>query len=173
MDALYRACFDDHLAGGGASRYGEVRAAYEADYFTHIAVETRLYPGVAAALGALVAFGPLACVTNKPERLSRRLLEALGVGDRFATVIGGDTCAEAKPSPLMLREAARRTAFDPAQGRAFMIGDTAADIRMGKSYGACTIWCGWGYANAAPDPAPDHVARTPEEVVGLVRATAA
>lgn len=169
MDALYRACFDDHLGGGNAGRVSEVRAAYEVDYLAHIADETRLYPGIEAALGALSELGRLACVTNKPERLSRRLLEVLGVGARFGTVVGGDSCRESKPSPLMLQEASRRVAIAPGEGRAFMIGDTAADIRMGKAYGAVTVWCAWGYLADAPEPAADHAAASPADLVSIVQ----
>ena len=169
MDALYRACFDDFLAAGDAERrYAQVREAYEADYLAHVAVETRLYPGIAAALGELAGLGRLACVTNKPERISRRLLEALGVAGRFSSVVGGDSCAQAKPSPLMLEAAARGAGFAGAPAKRFMIGDTAADIRMGKAYGATTIWCAWGYADA-PGEAPDFEANAPEMLPRIVR----
>ena len=169
MDQLYRACFDDFLAAGDASaRYTAVREAYEADYLTHVAVQTRLYDGIAGALAQLARLGALACVTNKPERISRALLDALGVGGLFATVIGGDSCAEAKPSPLMLAAAAERCGFDRARGRAFMIGDTAGDIQLGRAYGATTVFCAWGYSSARPAQAPDFEARTPAELPAIV-----
>src|SRR3989442_330980 len=75
----------------------EVRVAYEADYLANVAVDTRLYDGIAGALAELARLGSLCCITNKPERISRQLLAALGVGPLFATVIGGDSCAHAKP----------------------------------------------------------------------------
>lgn len=164
MDQLYRSCFADFLTAGGA--LADVRAAYEADYLAHIADATRLYPGTAAALAELAELGRLACVTNKPERLSIALLAALGVGDLFAAVIGGDTCPEGKPSPIVLAEASRRIG---RTGAAVMIGDSVADVRCGMSFGASTIWCAWGYASS-PDPAaPDHTAASPAELPALVR----
>lgn len=169
MDALYRACFDDYLAqGDAAARYAAVREAYDADYLSHVAVETRLYDGVAAALEELAGLGALACVTNKPERISRALLDTLGVGALFSTVVGGDSCPEIKPSPLMLREAAERCGFDAARGQAFMIGDSAGDVLLGRAFGAKTVWCAWGYAAAPAEPA-DFVARTPGELPAIVR----
>jgi phosphoglycolate phosphatase len=170
MDRLYRACFDDYLAAGDArARYAAVQAAYDADYLANVAVETRLYAGIADAVERLAALGALACVTNKPERISRALLDALGVGAHFGAVIGGDSCAEAKPSPLMLRAAAERCGFDPARGRAFMIGDTAGDIQLGRAFGAVTIWCAWGYSDA-PGAVADFQAHTPADLPRLVRA---
>jgi 2-phosphoglycolate phosphatase len=165
MEALYRACFDDYLQGDAG--LSEVRIQYETDYLENVAVETRLYPGIAGALKHLSALAPLAAVTNKPERISRRLLDLLGVGNYFKTVIGGDTCAATKPDPLLLKEAAQRSGFDPMKGRAIMIGDTAADIKMGQAFGALTVWCVWGYAQE-PDEASDFIAPSPEVLPALV-----
>ena len=171
MDRLYRACFDDYLAQGDASeRLCTVREAYEADYLAHVAVSTRLYDGMAEALQALLRLGALACVTNKPERISRKLLDALGVGSLFRAVIGGDSCAQCKPDPVMLRAAAEVCGFAPEHGRAFMIGDTAGDLRLARAFGATGVWCAWGYVAAlgASDPVPDAVARAPAELPVIV-----
>jgi phosphoglycolate phosphatase len=170
MDRLYRACFDDYLSpGDGAGRLEQVRIAYEADYHDNIAAKTRLYDGIDAAVTELARLGALCCITNKPERLSRRLLDALGISKHFAAVIGGDTCERAKPDPVMLQRAAERTAFDPAGGRAYMIGDTDGDIELARRFGATSVWCAWGYVDA-PGLPPDHVARSPDELPQIVRA---
>jgi phosphoglycolate phosphatase len=106
---------------------------------------------------------------TKAERISSRLLATLGVDGAFSAVIGGDTCAATKPDPLVLEEAARRCGFDAASGRAVMIGDTAADVALGRAFGAVTIWCAWGYV-ADPGEKPDFMAETPEALPELVRA---
>ena len=90
---------------------------YDADYLANVAASTRLYDGIAEALAALSQLGSLACITNKPERISRKLLDELGVGALFTAVIGGDTCAQAKPHPMMLSAAAERCGFDGEFGR--------------------------------------------------------
>jgi phosphoglycolate phosphatase len=168
MDRLYRACFDDYLTMTDATLGLErVRQAYEADYLTHVAVQTQLYDGIAEALQALAPLGSLCCITNKPERISRRLLDVLGVGSLFATVIGGDTCARAKPDPVMLGAAAESCGFDPTRGNAFMIGDTDGDIELARAFGATSIWCAWGYVDR-PTLAPDRQARAPRELPALV-----
>lgn len=164
MDHLYRNCFADYLGAGGAVE--AVRAAYEADYLAHIADSTRLYAGVSEALAELARLGKLACVTNKPERLSVALLAALGVGELFSAVIGGDTCAEGKPSPIVLAEASRQVG---RTGAAIMIGDSPADVRCGRAFGATTIWCAWGYARDPGAETPHHTAETPADLPGLVR----
>ena len=168
MDALYRACFDDYRPHSHDSeRLSVIRDAYETDYLAHVAVDTQLYPGMRAALEGLARLGTLACVTNKPERISRRLLDELGVGELFATVVGGDSCAQAKPHPIMLQTAALRTGFDPSRGKAFMIGDTNADMQLARAYGAQAVWCAWGYV-AAISETPDARASEPAELVRIV-----
>lgn len=166
MESLYRACFDDYLQSE-EGRLAEVRSRYEADYLENVAVETRLYPGMAEALKRLSGIGSLAIVTNKPERISRRLLDLLEVGKYFKAVIGGDSCPTSKPDPLLLKEASRRSGFDSEKGRAVMIGDTAADIQMGRAFGALTIWCAWGYVDQPEEP-PDCIAPSPEVLPALV-----
>ena len=166
MDPLYRACFDDFLAED-ESRYAIVQAAYDADYLANVAVETRLYDGMAEAIRSLAQIGSLVCVTNKPERISRRLLEELGVGDAFASVVGGDSCPQCKPHPVMLQTAAERCGFDRARGTAFMIGDTNGDIQLARAYGAVAIWCAWGYVTA-PSEAPDAQADRPQDLITVV-----
>jgi 2-phosphoglycolate phosphatase len=166
MDLLYRACFDDYIRLNEA-RLDEIRKRYESDYLENVAVETRLYPGIGAALERLAEAGRLAVVTNKPERISRRLLEVLGVDKFITAVIGGDTCPQAKPDPTVLKEAARRCGFDGFKRRCFMVGDSTTDLRMGRAFGAATIWCAWGYAKD-PGDRPDFVAESPDELPAIV-----
>jgi 2-phosphoglycolate phosphatase len=164
MDHLYRSCFDDFLAEDPEG-YARVRSAYEADYLANVAVETRMYPGVGVALAELSQLGTLACITNKPEQISRHLLDELGVGQLFTTVVGGDSCEHAKPHPIMLTTAAERCGV--SGHRTIMIGDTQADVQLGRAYGAKTVWCAWGYVDALQDPA-DAEARTPADLLRIV-----
>ena len=69
-------------------------------YGLGLAVHTRLYDGVGAALDRLEAAGwRLGICTNKPERLAQLLIEALGLGGRFAVLLGADSLPCASPTP--------------------------------------------------------------------------
>ncbi len=174
MRELYLACFDDFLASSAArgasfeAALEQVRLVYEADYLAHIADATTLYPGMAETLQGLAARGKVIVITNKPEHLSRALLAALGVTSLITDVMGGDSCAETKPSALPLRIAAQRHGYVEGRDAAFMMGDTAADMACGKAFGAQTIWCAYGYLEAAPEPTPNFTARTAADIVPLV-----
>jgi phosphoglycolate phosphatase len=181
METLYRSCFSELFEGDTVELFeGDtvdekallqtLTRAYETDYSAHIADQTRLYDGMAEALEELRLLGHLAIVTNKPESLSTLLLDKLEVRSHFQAIIGGDTCAESKPSAVPYGEAARRCAFDPAQGQAFMIGDTAGDIACGRAFGALTIWCAWGYTDEPGANEPHFRASHPLELPALIRA---
>lgn len=171
MELLYRNCFCDYLnknKGEEAKRLKEIQKAYESDYLIHVACETRLYPGIASALSELAVVGKLVVVTNKPERISRRLLETLRINHLISSLVGGDSIGRIKPDPEMLRAAAQQIGFNPDAGKSFMIGDTTGDIQMGCAYGAITIWCAWGYSST-PGKEPHLTARTPDDLPSLVR----
>jgi len=101
-------------------------------YEDNIAVHTRLYPGGAAMLDGLADRGTkLAVATNKLERFAVKLFDALGLSDRFATIIGGDTLGpgRGKPKPDMLEEMIRRA----GGGRAAFVGDTTFDTSAARA----------------------------------------
>jgi len=166
MEQLYRACFDDYIQANDVG-LEEVRKRYEADYLENVSVETRLYPGISESVSRLADLARLAVITNKPERISRRLLEVLGIDKFIGVVIGGDTCPKGKPDPIVLEEAARRVGFDKARGHAVMIGDTEADMKLGRAFGAKTIWAAWGYTDRIKAE-PDFKAQSPADLPAMV-----
>jgi phosphoglycolate phosphatase len=115
-------------------------------YHQNIAVHSELFPGVIEALDRLAASGfRLAVCTNKLEAHAARLLNALGVSDRFAFISGKDTFDVFKPDPRHLTETIARAAGDP--GRAVMVGDSRTDIDTAKSAGIPVIGVTFGYTN--------------------------
>jgi phosphoglycolate phosphatase len=147
-------------------------AAYEAA----IARETRLFPNAVACLDALAAGGwRLGVCTNKPERLARLLLDALGVGARFGALIGADTLPVRKPDPLALTETVRR--LGGALSRTVLVGDTVTDRETARRAGVPCILCRFGYAMEplellAAEGEIDDLAETPALAARLIAATA-
>ena len=117
-------------------------------YAANIAVLSRPYPGVIAALDALAGRGArLAVCTNKLERLARLVLDALGLSDRFAVIVGGDSVGALKPDPAPLR-----AMIDQAGGgRTLFVGDSDNDILAAKAAGVPSVAVSFGYV--AGDPA--------------------
>ena len=113
-------------------------------YEEHIAVLTQPYPGTLDALDTLATRGVrIAVVTNKLEGLARKVIDALGLTQRFACIIGGDTMGpgNAKPSPKPIYEMLARC----GGGTAAFIGDSIFDIQAGKAAGLPTVACSFGF----------------------------
>ena len=71
----------------------------------HIALHTRLYPGVETALEAFARLGwRQAVCTNKIEASAKLLIAKLGITNRFAFICGQDTFGVGKPDPKPLLE---------------------------------------------------------------------
>jgi phosphoglycolate phosphatase len=119
-------------------------------YADNIAVHSRLYPGGEAMLDGLAARGvKIAVVTNKLEHLARKVLEELGLLDRFATLIGGDTMGpgRAKPQPDQLHEMIARL----GGGRAAYVGDTTYDTLAARAAGLPCVAVSFGFNDLPPE----------------------
>jgi phosphoglycolate phosphatase len=115
-------------------------------YAARIAARSRPFPGLEHALDALAADGyRFAVCTNKLEWLSVRLLDALGLSERFEAICGQDTFGIAKPDPQMFRRTIEKAGGDPA--RAIMVGDSAADINVARAAGVPVIAVDFGYTD--------------------------
>jgi phosphoglycolate phosphatase len=143
-------------------------------YAAHIADHSRLFPGVEAALDELLRGGcRLAVCTNKLEWLALRLLDALGLADRFAAICGADTFGVQKPDAAILHGTIAR-----AGGRsdaAVMVGDAITDIAVARAAGIAVIGVDFGYseipvAELAPDRIVSSFERLPEVAYALLAA---
>ncbi|QDZ07128.1 HAD-IA family hydrolase [Sphingomonas panacisoli] len=120
-------------ASGGDERLDDLLPILLAYYEANIAVTTRPFPGVLAALDALADRGvTLAIVTNKRQHFTDLLLRELDLTGRFAFVISGDTIpGKAKPDPAPIVEMVRRC----GGGRAAFVGDSRYDVEAARAAG--------------------------------------
>ncbi len=115
-------------------------------YLAHIADESRPFPGMIAALDALAAEGArLAVCTNKRTDLSVALLDALGLTDRFAAIVGADAAPAPKPSAAHLIATVERAGGNI--GRAVMVGDSASDAGAARAAGVPLVLVSFGYTD--------------------------
>lgn len=171
MAHLYRVCLEEVVrgAGPGDAAFDDVKARYEADYAAHIADDTRLYDGIPEALAALGERATLAVATNKPEHLSKLLLDALGIRQHFVAVVGGDTAAAPKPSALVMDAALAGAGLEAgALDGVFHVGDTAGDMKLARNASVTGVWAAWGYVDRPGDETPDRVALTPADLLSVI-----
>ncbi|HET9983005.1 MAG TPA: HAD-IA family hydrolase [Longimicrobiales bacterium] len=104
----------------------------------------RPYPGAAETLAALELLGvPVAIVTSKRERMTRRGLEHCGIARHFAVVVTPDDVRRAKPDPEPVLLALRRLG-DPPPSRVLFVGDSPHDVAAGRAAGVRTAGALWG-----------------------------
>ena len=150
--------------------YLALRDEFLARYEARMTRETRVFDDVVPVLAWLEREGlPWGIVTNKATRFAVPLVAALGLAERAATLICGDTVAHAKPHPAPLLEAARRLELAP-EACAY-VGDDRRDVEAGRAAGMLTIVAAWGYLGAgdAPDAwGADHLISRPDELPGVI-----
>lgn len=105
---------------------------------------TRPFPGIDDLLAELAPRFPLALVTNKPERFSRKIVDHLGWGGRFDPLIGGDSLSTRKPDPAGLLAVGARHGV--AARELTLVGDSRVDAATASAAGARFVWVGWGFA---------------------------
>ncbi len=124
------------------------------DYYeSHIAEATHLFAGMPELLNTLETQGiPWGVVTNKRERMTYPLMQALNLNERAASIICGDTTAYSKPHPEPMLAACREIQVNPEQ--CLYIGDAQHDISAGKAANMKTLAATYGYIK--PDERPQH-----------------
>jgi phosphoglycolate phosphatase len=146
--------------------YDAMREEFLAIYADNLCRDSCLFPGMMELLDALEQRGLLwGVVTNKAERLALPLLELLGVRQRAACVIGGDTTGKTKPDPAPLFAATDRIGIPPRD--CIYVGDDRRDIQAGQAAGMKTIVVKFGYLHGN-DPetwAADAMIDTPQELL--------
>lgn len=127
--------------------YHEYLDRYEQAVCNHSIV----FPGLLEALEELERLAcPWGVVTNKPARMTNPLLEKLGLQDRAACAISGDTLPQRKPDPAPLLHACDLLRVSATS--ALYVGDALRDIQAGKAAGMQTIAAAYGYIVKGDDP---------------------
>lgn len=151
------------------SRYPELQKRFLALYESQICADTHLFDGISELLDALeqqsLCWG---IVTNKIERFTRPLLEGLGLYQRSACVISGDSAVKPKPDPAPLLMASDQIAVVPT--RCVYVGDDERDVSAGRAAGMHTIIAAWGYLGGKPiaEWGADTIVERPADILGFL-----
>lgn len=136
-------------------------------YRNNIARETRPFAGMDELLDTLERQGlNWGVVTNKPGWLTEPLMQELGLFDRAAVVVSGDTLAERKPHPAPMLLACERAGSQVQE--CLYVGDARRDIEAGINAGMHTLVALFGYIGDADDPhawGADALVETPAEIL--------
>ena len=144
-------------------------------YRLHKLDHTTVYSGMAETLASLAVPSNgeqrlMAVLSNKPVNPSRDILHALGLGDFFVRIYGGNSFTTKKPDPLGALTILQETGVDADE--ALMIGDSAVDILTGRNAGLWTCGVTYGFApHSLEEVPPDVLIESPRELGELFRAS--
>jgi phosphoglycolate phosphatase len=111
----------------------------------------------------------MAVLTNKPVRISRAILEGLGLAGYFARIYGGNSFEQKKPHPMGVEKLLSELGVE--RTRAMMVGDSAVDIRTARNAGiqACGVTYGFQPETLAEEP-PDLTVDRLEQLADAILA---
>lgn len=165
--ALVTLAFD---AQPGDAAFEALRHELLTLYGRHLAVESRLFDGMAMLLERLEHHGlAWGLVTNKPAAYAEPLLEALTLHERCGVLVCPDHVTRRKPDPEALLLACDRLGCAPDE--TIYVGDHRRDIEAGRAAGMRTVACGYGYVHVS-DPCSawgaDIVVADADELLTLI-----
>jgi phosphoglycolate phosphatase len=148
----------------GASATEEQRAHamqfFLAYYEQHKLDSTCAYPEVAETLAELSHKNlPMAVLTNKPVRISVRILDALKLSGYFRAIYGGNSFAAKKPDPQGANTIVQELAVPAPE--TIIVGDSEVDVQTARNAGtmAVAVNYGFGVHDRAAYPADVYVDR--------------
>ena len=154
----------------GDPGYDSLRDQFLTLYEANLCRSTKLFPGMAQLLTALEKRGMRwGVVTNKLERFTHPLLDALKLSARAACVVGGDTTLYSKPHPAPLLAATRMIEVPPET--CVYVGDDRRDVEAGRAAGMKVAVAGWGYLNGNDSEtwAADWILKDPLELLQILK----
>ena len=148
-------------AMGGSATEEELKHALQfflGYYEDHKMDNTAAYPGVAETLERLIHM-PMAVLTNKPARISLRILRALGLEKYFRAIYGGNSFESKKPDPFGAATILRELAVAPQES--MIVGDSEVDVQTARNAGmlAAAVNYGFGVHDRAAHPADIYLER--------------
>lgn len=149
------------MASAAPAELARAQEAFFAHYDEHLLDHSRLFAG----WEKVFASGhTLVCATNKPIRFAEKIIRGLGLADRFALVVGGDSLAVKKPDAGVAEHIAGR--LGARVDDFIIIGDGVPDGRLAQNCGFPFWAARWGYAPAGElDPYATLWLDSPADVV--------
>jgi phosphoglycolate phosphatase len=146
-------------------------------YRIHKLDHTTVYAGIAETLAGLAdpsrgnpsngVRRQMAVLSNKPVNPSRDIVQALGLGEFFVRIYGGNSFTTKKPDPLGVQTILHETGV--AADEALIIGDSSIDVLTGRNAGMWTCGVTYGFApHSLEEVPPDVLIETPRELGELL-----
>ena len=130
---------------GGTAKEEELKHALQfflAYYEDHKMDNTCAYPEVRETLEQLKHL-PMAVLTNKPTRISVRILNSLGLANYFRVIYGGNSFETKKPDPLGAKTILQE--FGVSARETLLVGDSEVDVQTARNAGILAVAVNYGF----------------------------
>lgn len=168
VDALARRALP---SGAGEKTIERSVAKMKAEYAGRWDNKTRLYPGAAGMLDALVERRiPMNILSNKMDDFTRQMAARFLEDWPFLSVVGLNTNVTRKPDPQGALEIASKIGIPPE--RFFFLGDTDTDMQTACAAGMVPVGAEWGFRGREEllENGAAEVIKRPQDFPGLIPA---
>ncbi len=156
--------------GGDPETLEKVLVEYNTTYDNDFMYLTEAYPGIVDLLKNLKAEGiKTAIVSNKPHSTAKKVSDTLFGNGLIDICRGGMDGVPLKPDPEAVFQVMEELGVKPEE--CLYIGDTAVDMKTGKSAGIYTIGVLWGFRSyeEMDNAGADEITDKPERILELAK----
>ncbi len=125
------------------------KVLFEEHYNANCLRDLELYEGIQKLVDDLKSDFTLAVATNANSFFAKKMLDHVGIGHHFKTILGYDSVVKAKPHPEMVYKILDE--HNIQKENAQLIGDSHKDIMAADNAGVDSVLVNWGFSNHEKD----------------------
>jgi len=122
---------------------------FEEYYNEHCLTDLVLYDGISELISDLKGDFRLAVATNANSVYAKKMLDHVGIGEHFSTILGYDSVKNPKPHPEMVNKILNKYSVENTNAQ--LIGDSHKDIIAATKAGVDSVLVNWGFSNHEKD----------------------
>ena len=148
--------------------FEKVLKEYNTSYDNNFMYLTESYPGIVDLLKNLKSKGiKVAIVSNKPHSTAEKVSDELFGAELIDICSGAKEGVPLKPDPIAVINTMKELGVTPEE--CLYVGDTAVDMKTGKSAGIYTIGVLWGFRSREEmeEAGADIIVKDPAEIYEL------
>ncbi len=118
---------------------------FEEYYNVHCLTDLVIYDGILELVEKLSKNFTLAVATNANSDYAHKMLNHVGLGQYFETILGYDSVRNPKPHPEMVNKILEK--HNISKEHAQLVGDSKKDIMAAQNAGVDWVLVNWGFSN--------------------------
>ena len=125
------------------------KVLFEEHYNANCLRDLEMYEGIQKLIDDLKSDFTLAVATNANSVFAKKMLDHVGIGKYFKTILGYDSVKNAKPHPDMVYKILDTHSIEKQNAQ--LIGDSHKDIMAATNAGVDSVLVNWGFSNHDED----------------------